>query len=60
MPELREKFLLMKTNQPEMCGPLGTYSDFSKVLSEQRHTETGIELSEKGFRELKAMLTEHH
>lgn len=43
-----------------MSGPLGIYTEFSKVLSEQPHTQRGFELSEKGLRELKAMLTEHH
>lgn len=61
MSELRENFLLTKTNQPEIPGPLGIYSEFSKVLREQPHRHRVVlKLSEKALRELKAMLNEHH
>lgn len=50
----------MKTNKPEMSGPLGIYSEFNKALSEQPHTQRGFELADEGLRELKAMQTECH
>lgn len=56
MSEPRQNFLLVKTNQPEISGLLGTYSKFSKGLKE--HVQGGFELSEKGLRELNTVLTE--